>query len=693
MRTKTFFAFVLFFGFFFLPFEVRAVSGEPAALPAYREGEVLVKFRVGSDEDDRAWARGFVGALNVRKIRRLGIEKLSLSPGITALEAVQMLRSDPSVEYAELNWRVRFLDMPRVEPGDPDLSSQWHLDAPPLTGYFLTISRPVLIDRDVDAPEAWAVMQEVFTGPVTGGTIGVLDSGCGEFGYFQPSLGYIPNHEDLPNSSLWVNSVELLEPGDSPSDANSYADDVNGWDFMDDDNTMTDPYNLVEEWLFPHGTFISGIIAAGWDNGRGGVGLGAGKVKVMPLRSLYLDETLLGIDYAIQTTSGAPPVRVLNASWTFEHDIQALREAIEAAGEAGIALVAAASNDGLNNDPGAGAFPAEYTKVPLDNVLAVAASSSTGGLAYFSNYGPESVQVAAPGHGIFSIHWGTDEYETESGTSFAAPIAASALAIIMSVNPGLTPAQAIDRVIDGGDFDARLSGLIRSGKRVNLAGTLAPFAPYSGCAPLDTLRPIASYGDSVSALYGSIVSAVSESPSVAVMVSLPDGSWAVSPVSPGLTTFTLQFDGALAPVTSYETGPWRVTGISPFFAQVEAGQSMTFSSLIPAFTTSWSLTDPAVGSINSSGVFTALAEGTTRIILNVEGQDMDNSGIIVVTSAPPQVEPETGGGGGGGCATTAPPGDEPWTGMAGMAVVLAILFLMRKRAVKTSSELTVQGCK
>jgi hypothetical protein len=604
---------------------VRGASGDREQAPAYREGEVLVRFRPGSDEQDRTRARNLVRTRHVKRYKHVKIEKLTLEPEMTAAEAIALLRSHPDVEYAELNWYKRYLAVPRVEPGDPRYTSgeQWHLDAPPLTGYHVTTSRPVSIDRDIDAPEAWAVMSEVFTTAMSG-AVGVIDTGCGDLGYFDSSTGYIPNHEDLPNGSLWANTVELATPG-VDDDSNGYVDDVNGWDFTDNDNIMDD-----DDW--PHGTFISGIIAAAWDNSAGGAGVGKDRLKVVPLKTFLLSEDIESIEYAIDMASGDSPIRVLNASWAYPQPSPLLQDAIELAGAAGIAFVAAASNEANNNDLGAQAYPAEYTKVPLDNVLAVAASDSTGGLAYFSNYGPFSVQIAAPGQDYLSAYLGTNQYTIDSGTSFAAPVAASALALIMSANPGLIPAEAIDRLIEGGDFDARLSGLVRSGKRVNLAGALAPFVPYSGYAPMGTRQTVSLYGDSVSALYGSIINAISSSPSVAVMVTTSGGAWAVSPVSPGLTTFTLEFDGASAPVGTYETGTWRVTGISPFSAQVPPGQTLVFTCLIPYSTIDWSVSNPVVGTIDSGGIFTALNQGATRIILNIDGEDVDNSGVILVVS-------------------------------------------------------------
>ncbi|MGD8352694.1 MAG: MopE-related protein, partial [Pseudomonadota bacterium] len=332
----------------------------------------------------------------------------------------------------------------------------------------------------------------------------------------------------------------------------------------------------------------------------------------------------------------------------------------------------------------------------------------------FSNYGPESVQITGPGVAIYSPHKGASgasAYSFVSGTSFSTPIAASILGLVMAANPDLSPAKAIERVIAGGDFDARLSGLVSSGKRVNLAGALAPFAPYSGEAPMDTLTTISLYTDTMSALYGSMVSAVSDSPSVAVMAQTPGGAWAVSPVSPGLAYFTLGFDGLSAPAGTYGTGLWRVTGISPFSANMISGQSMSFKSLITGGLVDWKVTNPAVGTIDSNGLFTALSHGTTRIVLSVDGQDVDNSGTILVVAldndgdfyredidcddTDPDINPgedeicsdgidndcdglvdgdDTECRNSGGCSTSLPPEASPWSGVPEGILIALVLF-------------------
>jgi subtilisin family serine protease len=476
--------------------------------------------------------------------------------------------------------------------------------------------------------------------------VGVLDSGCGQAGYFSPDTGYIPGHLDLPNTVLFANTPELAVIGsDSPLDANSLIDDVNGWDWVDNDNEPADGPGFLEP-LPDHGTRISGIIGARWGNGVAVAGIGKGYLRILPFRIEDVSDILEGIDYAIEMVDAGSPVRVLNASWHIARRSRSLEEAVEKAGGEGIVLAAAAGNQGHNNDDDlARAYPAEYTKVPLANVLAVAASGIDGGLAWFSNYGENSVQIAAPGVNIYSTGGGAQGYTAASGTSFSSPIAAATIGLVFAAHPDLSPAQAIERVINGGDLDPRLAGQVSSGKRVNLSGALAPFYPYSDLIPLNSSNvPLFSYTDSISATYGSITAAVSSDDSVAVMVKEPEGAWAVSPVSPGAVSFLLSFEGSAAPLGSYETGPWRVTAITPFTAVVRSGETVEvpFASLLQG-DVSWEVLDPMIGTIDGEGWFTGNSPGLTRIVLSIDGTPVDSSGSIRV------LPPYTDNGHSNGC--------------------------------------------
>lgn len=654
-------------------------------------GHVIVKFRGDALEGDKWRARGLVSGSKGRKLKRSRLEKIHLPPGWDEERAVEILMRDPAVESVQVDHRVELLSapvllgvMPTVVPNDSSIGQQWYIDSPPLTDMFLTSTNIINVDVDIDAPEAWAVMAGM-SGFATTAVVGVIDSGCGESGTFDSTSGYDPGHIDLPNSILFANTSELPADGSDSADANSLSDDANGWDFADADNTPADAGTSY------HGTLISGIIGAAWDNGLGIAGIGRSQLEILPLR--FIDsffDVIAAVEYAMDLVDDGHAVRVLNMSFKSENGIDpnGLFEVVQMAQGYGIAVVAAAGNDnGNNNDDFLNrVWPAEYTRDPsISNVLAVAATGTDGSLTGFSNIGPNSVQIAAPGDSILSTYSDSIPYVWTNGTSFSTPIAGAALGLVMAAHPGLSPSEAISRVVKGGDYDHLLAGLVQSGKRVNLAGALAPFAPYSGLAYLDTTVTVSMYADTTSATYGTMVSWVSDpafstSPDAAVIVSGVGGSWAISPLEPGIAQFTLAFNGSSAPVGTYDTGPWRVTAIWPFSEQVWIGESVTFQSLLPAITgtVSWSVMDTTVATINSGGVLTGLSEGMTRVILSVNGVEKDISGWILVQSSS-AFSSGSSGGGCGGCGTTTRPGDPYLPGLLEMMLVGMMLMLVRKR--------------
>ncbi|MCK5352895.1 S8 family serine peptidase, partial [bacterium] len=460
-----------------------------------------MKFKSDAFEGEKRRARGLVSGRKGRKLKRVGIEKVHLPPGWDEERAVEVLSRDPSVESVQVDPRVELLSvpvllgvMPTVVPNDAFLGEQWYLDSAPFPGRFVTFTNPIDVDVDIDAPEAWAVMADMFDSATTA-AVGVIDSGCGELGFFSNSAGYIPSHIDLPNSVLFANTSELPANSFDSTDTNSLVDDANGWDFADSDNNPADDYIVPSPY---HGTLISGIIGADWDNGQGVAGIGKGQLQVLPLR--FIDsffDVVYAVEYAMDLVADGHAVRVLNMSFKSSDgsDPLGLREAVEQAQTYGIAVVAAAANDTNNNDDFLDrVWPAEYTWDPgISSVLAVAATGNNGSLAGFSNYGPNSVQIAAPGDNIYSTYAGSAGYAYVNGTSFSTPMAGAVLGLVMAAHPVLLPADAIDRVIQGGDFDARLAGLVQSGKRINMAGALAPFYPYSGLAYLDSAVTVSMY--------------------------------------------------------------------------------------------------------------------------------------------------------------------------------------------------------
>jgi len=152
--------------------------------------------------------------------------------------------------------------------------------------------------------------------------------------------------------------------------------------------------------LNSHGTHVSGTIAAVGNNATGITGINW-TVKIMPVRFLssegygYLSDAILAINYAVD--NGA---KILSNSWGGGYS-QSLYDAILAAKNQGVLVVAAAGNYPCDCDSYSWCtiYPAGYN---LDNIISVAATDQNDNLAWFSTYGPKSVDVGAPGKNVYS---------------------------------------------------------------------------------------------------------------------------------------------------------------------------------------------------------------------------------------------------------------------------------------------------
>tara|TARA_B100000073_G_scaffold244338_1_gene204935 strand:+ start:176 stop:1666 length:1491 start_codon:yes stop_codon:yes gene_type:complete len=293
----------------------------------------------------------------------------------------------------------------------------------------------------VDAETAWSV-----------------SSGAGEVVVAVIDSGVDINHPDL-SSIIWTNDNEIPNNG-IDDDSNGFIDDVNGWDFTSEyDNTPQDEHG--------HGTHVSGTISAIRNNSEGIAGV-ADNVKIMPLRFLDKDGfgatsgALSALEYAV--ANGA---QISNNSWGGGGYEPALYSAIAAAHQQNHLFVAAAGNSGQNSDTNP-MYPAAYD---LSNIISVAAINSNGGLAGFSNYGVNSVDIAAPGVSILSTMSEDSAacsssppcYTSWDGTSMAAPHVAGVAALILGLNNQLTPEDIITIILENARSTIPLNGRVYSG--------------------------------------------------------------------------------------------------------------------------------------------------------------------------------------------------------------------------------------
>ncbi len=201
-----------------------------------------------------------------------------------------------------------------------------------------------------------------------------------------------------------------------------------------------------------HGSHTSGIIAASRNNGKGMDGI-ADNVKIMMVRMLadadeHDKDVALAIRYAVD--NGAQIISMSFGKY-FSPQKKWVDDAIRYAEEKGVLLVHAAGNDARNIDS------ADHYPNPVfenggtaSNFIEVGASSDVkvpekytkikGDIASFSNYGKKSVDVFAPGVGIYSTTPG-NEYTSYDGTSMAAPVVAGIAALILEYYPELSAKQ------------------------------------------------------------------------------------------------------------------------------------------------------------------------------------------------------------------------------------------------------------
>lgn len=240
------------------------------------------------------------------------------------------------------------------------------------------------------------------------------------------------------NHPLLANQI-YVNPGESGSkanngiddDGNGYVDDVRGYDFLDDDNTVNDEIG--------HGTHVSGTIAAEHNENHftQNVLLSvAPQAKIMPLKFLgnfggSLGAALKAMDYA-----GRNGAKIINASWGGNGCSQILQDKIIELGQKGILFVAASGNSGNNLDF-APEFPAAFT---APEQITVGSITPFNGMSNFSNYSKTLVHIFAPGSEIASTYPDND-IQMLSGTSMATPFVAGAAALVASVHPNYTPQQ------------------------------------------------------------------------------------------------------------------------------------------------------------------------------------------------------------------------------------------------------------
>ena len=406
--------------------------------------ELLVKFKNGSSENNRSKALARIRGKKSEHILTKAMQRSGDNNGIYIIhtpldvyEAIRNMKGDEAIEFAEPN----FIYQHTATLNDSYFTngSLWGMSSSNSFGS--------------QAATAWA---NNHTGSAAV-YIGIIDEGA------------MYDHEDLQGN--FGNPAELNGVDGFDDDGNGFTDDKYGWDF-DGNNNST--FNGTTD---DHGTHVAGTIGAVGGNGKGVAGV-VWNVKMISAKFLgrrggTTANAIKAVDYFtdLKVIQGLNIVAT-NNSWGGGGFSQGLKDAIDRAGVQNILFIAAAGNDGANNDATI-SYPSGYTS---SNIIAVASITSTGGLSSFSNYGATSVDIGAPGSGIFSTLPASSKgkiistYGSYSGTSMATPHVTGAAALYASSNPTATAALIKAAILNNATATGSLAGKCATGGRLNVSG-------------------------------------------------------------------------------------------------------------------------------------------------------------------------------------------------------------------------------
>lgn len=428
------------------------------SLSEYVNNEVFVMYKDGTFdvlkyESKDALAKGLEAILNDENVRlyqpNYSYEASSLAVNDELAVKQWALYNDGSFSMQEQRNEFPVFDMPF---GDAKMPGQWQ--APDnfgkpggnyrrrsYSGRASSVTSTEGIDINVD--EAW----ESYSDSGKEVIVAIVDTG----------IDY--THEDL-SGNIWTNNGEIANNG-IDDDGNGYVDDVYGWNFYNNSNKV---YNGSED---DHGTHGAGTIIASADNGKGIAGVVQSEnVKVMSVKALggrdgagSTASVIQAIQYA--EANGAD---ICNLSLGTSNNDNALYQTIA---NSNMLFVVAAGNDSQNTDQRA-SYPASYD---LENLISVGNLNYDGTLHYSSNYGENTVDIAAPGSYILSTTT-NNGYSYMTGTSMSAPFVSGAAALIYSHYGDISLANVKEILLSSVAELEALDGAVTSGGMLDLGSAL-----------------------------------------------------------------------------------------------------------------------------------------------------------------------------------------------------------------------------
>jgi serine protease len=649
----------------FLPLATQApLAQETMSAPAVStaHARVIVKYRADSDllrkQAMTATGKRILQAqalgdrIGIALTPGAGITERShvvFASGIDSKTLATRIAAESDVEYAVPDARKRIV----AAPNDPfyatraynsstsptsggPLVGQWYLKPPGPAGTAANTA-----PSSINAEQAW----DLTTGS-SSIVIADLDTGI-RFDHPDFQGGNILAGYDMvaaDNTTNGIDGTDFSTANDlngRDSDASDPGDWISAADNANPDFPAAQCPVENSSW---HGTQTAGLMGAATNNGIGIASVGYGTVKVMPVRVLgkcggYDSDIQAGMLWAAGlAVPGVPanptPARVLNMSLGgTEACSAAYQDIVNQVVAAGAVIVVAAGNGDTNGIGTSVGSPANCT-----GVIAVAALRSAGDKVGFSNLGPE-VAIAAPGGNcvntaltapclypimttansgtttpVLGAAGGiyTDSFNASLGTSFSTPLTTATVALMLSVQPDLTPTEVLSKLKSSAQpFPA--TGGSATGQTACVAPSKAPANEQGECYCV-----VGLCGAGMLDAHAAVLAALG------VHAAITDSTASPTAGSPVLLT-SASTVGSGGSITNYS---WAVTNAGTTGVTISSGQGTSTLTLLPT----------------AAGVFTV-----SLTVTDAFGNTSTNSAMVTVAAAAttPPASSASGGGGGG----------------------------------------------
>jgi subtilisin family serine protease len=414
-----------------------------------------------------------------------GLYEVNLSPGVSLSLALAAYKADPQALFAQLDYEVQT----QSAPNDPLFPKQNNLlntgqnggtpgaDINAVAAWSVTTGNNNIVIAQMDTgvdynhPDLYQniwINQAEIPRSRRRNLVDVDHDGVITFADLNNPVNQGPGKITDQNGDGIITAADILAPMKLDANGNdtglggwanpsntqdgdvAHPDDLIGWNFVTNTNNPFDDHG--------HGTEVAGIMGATGNNGIGVAGV-EWQTQIMPLKFLNasgggdISTFIHALHYAVN--HGA---RITNNSWGGVGNDPALKAAIQNAQGAGQVFVVAAGNDAANLD----VTPEYPPSFGLDNMVSVASVDRVNALAGYSNYGLNTVSIAAPGENLWTTQLG-GKYNTDSGTSLATPEVSAALAMVWGLHPTWTYTQVINQVLGTATKGTYVDGKVASG--------------------------------------------------------------------------------------------------------------------------------------------------------------------------------------------------------------------------------------